>query len=218
MLELNETHTLLSFNFMQLSNSGVDSVILVTGFYSKKIEKYSFYLSKKYDISVEIVYNPFWNYCNVLGSFYMSLDKIEDDFIFLHADTLVDINVIEGILASKSDVCLAVDFKVCGEEEMKFWLDKERICRVTKDDIGREAQGEFVGIAKFSRNMINYFSEKSIEIFKSGLLNSYMEEVLDQGLISKNIMVDYFDATLYKTIEIDFVEDLEVARKMFKEG
>ena len=45
-----------------------------------------------------------------------------------------------------------------------------------------------------------------------------MEEVLDQGLISKNIMVDYFDATLYKTIEIDFVEDLEVARKMFKEG
>ena len=35
MLELNETHTLLSFNFMQLSNSGVDSVILVTGFYSK---------------------------------------------------------------------------------------------------------------------------------------------------------------------------------------
>ena len=39
MLELNETHTLLSFNFMQLSNSGVDSVILVTGFYSKKIEK-----------------------------------------------------------------------------------------------------------------------------------------------------------------------------------
>ena len=198
--------------------SGIDSIILVTGYYSKKIEKYSLYLSKKYDISVEIVFNPFWDYCNVLGSFYMSLEKIEDDFIFLHADTLIDIGVIEGIISSKSDVCLAVDFKVCGEEEMKFWLDKDIICRVTKDDIGREAQGEFVGIAKFSRNMINYFSEKSKEIFKSGLLNSYMEEVLDQGLISKNIMVDYFDATLYKTIEIDFVEDLEVARKMFKEG
>ena len=217
MLELNENHTLLSFNFMQLSKSGIDSVILVTGYNSKKIEKYASDLSKKYDISVEIVYNPFWDHCNVLGSLYVSLEKIGDDFIFLHADTLSEIDVIEGIMASKSDVCLAVDFKACGEEEMKFWLHKDKISRITKDDIGCEAQGEFVGIAKFSRNMVNYISEKSKEIFQSGVLNSYMEEVLDQGLLTESIMVDYFDASLYKTIEVDFIQDLELARIMFIE-
>ena len=216
MLELNKDHTLLSFNFMQLKNSGIDSIILVTGYYSKKIEKYSLHLSKKYDISLEIVFNPFWDYCNVLGSFYMSLEKIEDDFIFLHGDTLMDIAVIEGIISSRSDVCLALDFKACGEEEMKFWLDQDKICRITKADIGREAQGEFVGIAKFNQNMISYFSEASKGIFKSGLLNSYMEEVLDQGLISQNIEVDYFDASSYNTVEVDFLEDLEVARQMFQ--
>jgi choline kinase len=217
MLQLNKNHTLLSFNFMQLSKSGIDSVILVTGYNSKKIEKYALDLSKKYDIFVEIVYNPFWNHCNVLGSFYLSLEKIGDDFIFLHADTISEIDVIEGIMSSKSDICLAVDFKPCGEEEMKFWLRKGKITRITKVDIGCVAQGEFVGIAKFSRNMVNYFSEKSKEIFQSGDLNSYMEEVLDQGLIAEKIMVDYFDASIYKTIEVDFMQDLELAKKMFKE-
>ncbi len=43
-----------------------------------------------------------------------------------------------------------------------------------------------------------------------------MEEVLDQGLISKKIKVDYFDASSYNTIEIDFIEDLKKAKEMFK--
>ena len=99
---------------------------------------------------------------------------------------------------------------------MKVWLSKGRIYRITKANIGPEAQGEFLGIAKFNKQMINYFIEKSKEIFKSGLLNSYMEEVLDQGLISKKIKVDYFDASSYNTIEIDFIDDLKKAKEMFK--
>jgi L-glutamine-phosphate cytidylyltransferase len=217
MLQLNSDHTLLSFNFKQLSKSGIDSIILVTGYNSKKIEEYALNLSKKYDIFVEIVYNPFWNHCNVLGSLYLSLEKIEDDFIFLHADTLSEIDVIQGIISSKSDICLAVDFKPCGEEEMKFWLHKDKITRITKVDIGFDAQGEFVGIAKFSRNMLDYFSEKSKEIFQSGELNSYMEEILDRGLLAEQITVDYFDASVFKTIEVDFMQDLDLAKKMFKE-
>lgn len=216
MLKLNDNHTLLSHNFMQIKQCGIDSVILITGYCSNKLEEYSMNLSKKYNLKVDIVYNPFWNNCNVLGSLYFCLDKIDDDFMFFHADTIVDIKVIKELLLSKNDVCLAVDFKKCGEEEMKIWLSKGRICRITKANIGREAQGEFLGIAKFNKQIINYFIEKSKEIFKSGLLNSYMEEVLDQGLISKKIKVDYFDASSYNTIEIDFIEDLEKAKEMFK--
>lgn len=217
MLSLNENHTLLSFNFMQLSRCGIKSIILVTGFNSKMMEEYATDLAYKYRISLELVFNPFWDYCNVLGSLYMCLDKIDDDFIFIHADTLSEITVLEQIIASKNDICLAVDFKVCGEEEMKFWIHNKKISRITKDDIGIESQGEFVGIAKFNQNMVEYIFEKSKEIFQTGMLNCYMEEVLDQGLIGESIVVDYFDATLYKTIEIDFMKDLELAREMFKE-
>jgi choline kinase len=114
-----------------------------------------------------------------------------------------------------SDVCLAVDLKPCGEEEMKVWLENNKVKRITKCDIGFKADGEFVGIAKFSRRMIAYFREKSREIFKLGVLDSYMEQVLDNGLLEDSLLVEYFDASAYSTIEIDFIEDLEKAQSMF---
>jgi len=215
MLDLNGNHTLLSFSLRQLRDAGIESMIVVTGYQAQKLEQYALKLAKDYGISIELIYNPFWDHCNVLGSLYMALGKINDDFIFLHADTLSEITVIDSLISSKSDVCLAVDFKVCGEEEMKVWLEGQRISRITKCEIGFEAQGEFVGVAKFSSHMEAYFIEKSQEIFKRGVLNSYMEQVLDDGIVGGNLTVDYFDASSYKTIEVDISEDLALARSIF---
>jgi hypothetical protein len=41
---------------------------------------------------------------------------------------------------------------------------------------------------------------------------------LDNGIISDTLEVHYFDASKYRTIEVDFFEDLEVARSMFSES
>ncbi len=215
MLQLNDEHTLLSFNIKQLSNLNLDSIVLITGYQSQKIESYALSLSEEYNITIDIVYNPFWNHCNVLGSLYMGLEKINDDFIFLHADTLTEIEVLNGIAESCSNICLAVDFKKCGEEEMKFWLDDNNIIRISKDFIGKDADGEFVGVAKFSKSMIEYFMKKSKILFQKGDLNHYMEKVIDNGLQDNTLVVGYFDASNYKTIEVDFAEDLKLARKMF---
>lgn len=215
MLKLNDEHTLLSYNVMQLSEAGIESIILVSGYQSQKIEDYSQELAIIYDIAIEIVLNPFWDHCNVLGSFYMSLEIIKDDFIFLHADTLSSKEVVDGLIDSVSDVCLAVDLKPCGEEEMKVWLENNKVKRITKCDIGYKADGEFVGIAKFSSSMIAYFREKSQAIFKLGVLDSYMEQVLDNALVEDSLLVEYFDASAYSTIEVDFIEDLAMAQSMF---
>jgi choline kinase len=215
MLKLNDEHTLLSFNIQQLCNLNVDSIILITGYQSQKMESYALTLSEKYNITIEVAYNPFWNHCNVLGSLYIGLDKINDDFLFLHADTLTEIEVLNGIRESNCDICLAVDFKKCGEEEMKFWIDNNQIIRITKDQIGKEADGEFVGVAKFSKSMIEYFMKNSKAVFQKGELNHYMEKVIDNGLLDKSLLVGYFDASNYKTIEVDFEDDLKLARKLF---
>jgi len=217
MLKLNENHTLLSYSIMQLSEAGIESIILVSGYQSQKIEDYARELAKMYLIPIEIIFNPFWDHCNVLGSFYLSLEAINDDFIFLHADTLFSREVVDELVASMSDACLAVDLKQCGEEEMKVWLNGNKVKRITKSDIGHEADGEFVGIAKFSSSMIAYFREESRAIFKSGTLDSYMEEVLDNGLRKDSLLVDYFDVSEYATIEVDFIKDLELAQSMFSD-
>ena len=53
MLKLNDNHTLLSYNIMQLSEAGIDSIILVSGYQSQKIEEYAQELAKIYGISIE---------------------------------------------------------------------------------------------------------------------------------------------------------------------
>ena len=78
-----------------------------------------------------------------------------------------------------------------------------------------QADGAFVGIAKFSTKMEKYFSDKSVEIFQTNELNSYMEKVLDNGVLSGDLKLDYFDSTCFKTIEVDFSEDLIIAKTLF---
>jgi len=216
MLPLNNKHTLLSLNFSMLKElKTIDSIILITGFEAHKLEVYAKKLSEFYHLPIEIVYNPFWNHCNVLGSFYMGFDKIDDDFIFMHADTLVEIDVLKALAITKKDICLAVDFKNCGEEEMKFWLEGGKIKRITKENLNTKANGEFVGVAKFEKKMIPYLKENTKKIFQDGNLNDYMEKVIDRGLINNELEIGYFDASYYKTIEVDFQKDYEAAKQLF---
>jgi L-glutamine-phosphate cytidylyltransferase len=217
LLQLNEKHSLLSYNFLQLKKSGINHILLVTGFQSLRIETEALKLASYYELHLEIVYNPFWDFCNVLGSLFMSLGKINDDFLFLHADTLAESIVYEQLISSPSRVCLAVDFKSCGDEEMKIWIRKNKLYRITKSDIGIKADGEFVGIAKFSREMEQFFRLKAIQLFQKGVLDSYIEKVLDDGLRHDNLVIDHFDASFFKTIEVDFPEDLDIARSLFTE-
>ena len=42
-----------------------------------------------------------------------------------------------------------------------------------------------------------------------------MEQVLDNALVEDSLLVEYFDASAYSTIEVDFIEDLAMAQSMF---
>ena len=74
-------NTLLDYNLTILDRLGIKKILLVTGFNSQLLEKHIIS-----NTNVEIIYNPFWNHCNVLGSRYRALNYIDEDFLFLHAD------------------------------------------------------------------------------------------------------------------------------------
>ena len=104
LLPLNDKgDTLLDYNLNILKKFNLESIIVVTGFNSNKIEEH---IVENFAGKVEIVYNPFWDNCNVLGSLYMALNSINDDFLFLHADTLADFKIWEELVAVKGDMVL----------------------------------------------------------------------------------------------------------------
>ena len=203
--------TLLDYNIQVLSRFDLKKVYVVTGFNSHKIEKH---LSGNQ--SIEIIYNPFWDCCNVLGSLYMALDTMNDDFLFLHADTLAVPEIWEELIEIKGDFVLPYERKRCGEEEMKVLVRNGKLLEISKQINPEDADGEFLGIAKFSKSTIPYFKDTASNLFKTGSLNQYMESVI-QAVISDetDFNIIPYDIKDKAFVEVDFEEDYQRAKMLF---
>ncbi|MEP1305333.1 MAG: phosphocholine cytidylyltransferase family protein [Balneola sp.] len=210
LLPLKEDTTLLDYNINVLNKLGVKKIFIITGYKNEMIEA----KVAGHD-NIECIFNPFWDTCNVLGSFYLSFPFIEDDFFFLHADTIVDYSAWEKLQSHKGEVILPYKQKICGEEEMKVSHDKNgRLKEINKTMLGEKADGEFLGIAKFSISMIEYLGKTSKALFKEKGLNLYMEEIISEAINTK-INIQTFEIGESKFVEVDFSEDYELAIKRF---
>jgi choline kinase len=208
--------TLLGYNLDNLCDLGVKDFVFVTGFMHQKIEEYVNLWASNKNVTIQFIYNPFWQQCNVLGSFYCALNRIDDDFFYLHADTVVEQDVWTRLSNVAKDYVLAVDMKKCGEEEMKVSFDNGRLIDISKTIPLNDAAGEFVGVAKFSKNTLSFFHDMAIRLFEEKGLFLYMEEILMTGLKENRINVDWVDVSDLATIEVDFIEDLDKAKDLFR--
>ena len=118
---------LIEYNLRLLEKYGVDDIILVAGYRSEAFEELA-----KDRSGIRLVFNPFYEMTNVLGSFYMGMEALNDDFIFLHADTLCEPEIFEKLIHIQGDVVLPVDYKQCDEEAMKVRSEKGRIKETMK--------------------------------------------------------------------------------------
>ncbi len=211
LLPLNDNKdTLLDYNLNLLQQMGLEKIIIVTGFNSKKIEDHVV----KYK-NIEIIYNPFWNFCNVLGSLYMALDSIKSDFLFLHADTLADKEIWDMLIATEGEMVLPFERKQCVEEEMKILLQDDAIIEISKEIDVDKANGEFLGIAKFTQSTVPFFKSMSQELFKLGDLNQYMEAIIQAAIDEGKIDIRVMDILHHNFVEVDFEEDYIRAIKEF---
>ncbi len=203
-----EGKKLLEYNLDMLSKYGIKDIIIVTGYMVEEFEKL---LGDREDI--RIVYNPFYDSTNVLSSFWFGQELLEDDFIYMHADTICDTEIFEDLLNAEGEIVLPVDFRPCDEEAMKVELDKTsgqvKFINKTMDlDLG---DGEFIGIAKISKNAIRKVKSVTNQIMREQKFTSFFEVAL-QEIINKNLCKMSTIPTNGKFwCEVDFKEDYERA-------
>ena len=87
-LRLNDKFQIIDYQIKMLEIAGVKKIYIITGF-KNKLFKEKFILKK----NITLIFNKNWKKTNVLGSFLVSINKIKESFIFLHADSLVDKNI-----------------------------------------------------------------------------------------------------------------------------
>lgn len=210
LLKLDREKTLLDYNLDILNRFDLERIMIITGYNSELIESY---VNSRPDI--EIIYNPFWNHCNVLGSLYMGMGHLNDDFLFLHADTLADLEIWELLINSPGDMVLPFQRKRCGDEEMKILLKDDKLIQISKEINPEIADGEFLGIAKFSKQTIPFFKETSERLFKTGVLNQYMESIVQEAIDQSDFDIRPLDIMNHNFVEVDFEEDYLRAKAEF---
>lgn len=197
---------LLDINIAMLHKFGIWDITIVTGFQDEK------FIEATKDIpGITLIYNPFYEFTNVIGSYYMGMKQLHDDFIYLHADTICDLSIFEELLRAKGDIVLPVDTKPCDEEAMKVKLADEKIVEITKQMPVEHAVGEFIGIAKIKKNVITDLNDSAIGVLRDKVFTSYFE-----GALQRVIDMNKYDVRMIKTNgrfwgEVDFLEDYKRA-------
>lgn len=196
-----------------LQKAGITKVFVVVGFMKQQIIDYCKDIP---GMDITIVENEDWENNNNAKSLLMALNNMEpNDFIFMNADTiwygdllkdLVDSDLCENLLAYKRKPQYP-------EEDMKIVVNNEdRAETVSKTEIHSDsADGEFMGIAKFSVvafGLLREYLQRCDE-------NDWFERAVQDFLDAKVFPVCGLDISHYPCMEIDFPEDLDKAREYF---
>lgn len=196
-------HRLIDYNLSLLHENGIDDIKIVTGYKAGLYED----LAKEH-AGITCIYNPFYEHCNVLGSFYMAHDELRDeDTVYLHADTLCDPSIFEEMVQGTDDIVMPVDFKTCDKEAMKVITEAGQVVKVSKEIPEMEAEGEFIGMAKLSAKAMPAIKAATRKLMREGCLNSYFEGAIQAVIDEGGYRVPTLSTEKRFWGEVDFEED-----------
>ena len=216
LLELENETTLLESQLITINKTAIDKVVIVTGYLTEKIESKVQRYSKKYNIDIQIIYNPFFDISNNLLSLWQARHEMESDFIIINGDDIFNDSVLLGLLEHDKNelITMVIDRKeTYDEDDMKLIVKNGRILEVSKKIPLNEANGESIGMIRVTGEakgiMVDTMermvrNKKNMQVF-------YLEMI--QELINRGIVVGYHEISSKDWAEIDFHPDLEDIRK-----
>ena len=203
---------LIDYQMKALQKVGVNKVTVVIGYLSEMIINH---LNKNFSkMEINYVNNPHFSETNTSYSLYLCKEELyKTDCLLMNADVLYPLDLIRRIRSDPRDNVLAVEVKLCGEEEVKVVKgEDQRVIAIGKQLIEGNSLGEFIGVAKFSRTFGRLFADSLTHLIRDGGKGEYFESALHPLL--RNSKVYYSDISDLQCIEVDFIQDLEKAKEM----
>tara|TARA_Y100000389_G_C17432122_1_gene503321 strand:+ start:898 stop:1602 length:705 start_codon:yes stop_codon:yes gene_type:complete len=208
-LELRKNFSIIDYQIELLRKLKIKKIIIVVGY------KY-FLFKKKFNNQkdIKLVYNNNWMKDNVLSSFSTALRYLNDDFIFLHADSLTEISVYKKFKNNKN-MSLPYKKKKCGYEEMKVFKILNKIY-LSKKKIKKQYLGEFIGLAYIPKKYLPEINIGIQNLRKDKEFNKfYFEEIINYLSYNSKHKINLVDIKLNNYQEIDFFSDYKKAVKKF---
>ena len=208
--------TLLDRQIEILNKIGVKDVFGVTGFKSKKIKNK--FLKK--------IYNYNYNHNEQLDSLFYSKRVLKENVLIIFGDTIFEKEILEDLIKEKKgNIILSVDtnWKQRYVNRIDHPYDQADKVKFNKMnylmDIGKnidfkKSNAEFLGIMKLNNQGCNIF-KKEYEKLKNKFDTSNLQvHNFIKHLIKQNIRI-HVNKTKRKYMEIDTLNDLKIAKKIF---
>lgn len=208
--------TILEMTINNIQKNGITEFVMVTGYRENMIKDF---ISANFPkLSIKYLTNSDYENNNNSYSLWMTKDYISEDSILLDSDILFDFRIISKLLESEHNDSLAVNTNHnLADEEIKVIVDStNKILHIGKELDPPKCYGESIGIEKFSHSFFKQLGDiLERKIVKEKNVNEFYEKSF-QELYNEGNAMYAIDVSEYKSMEIDFPEDLHRAQEEVK--
>lgn len=211
LLEIAEA-TIVERNVALLKANGFEEIYIVTGYLHEKIES-------TLGGQCKYIYNPYYKCCNNMGSLYYARHVIDNEpFLYMHGDIVFTEQLLQQFIeqskTESTSMTLAVDFKPTDEEAMKVKVTEDYYLISSNKEISEEdSAGEWTGLAIIKNSKAVF--EEIESVLKEELLTVYDTYAFTR-MATKGHSIKCLPTNNQQWIEIDFIEDYNLAKRMFE--
>ncbi len=210
-----ENKPIIQRQLEMLADFGIRDVVVVTGYAADKVEGF---LNTINSVNIVTVHNPFYKMTNVLGSFWFGMKELRGSFMYLEGDTIFERAVMQDVINSEADCALSIKYGDVDDEAMKVVISGNKLLEISKEIPPERADGEFIGLAKFSDRARRVLTEITDRRIRDQYFNDYFEYALSRSIEERReLTFDFIRIDGRYCCEIDFQVDYEFALKHFKE-
>lgn len=211
MTEISSHETILSRQLKLIADSGINEVVITTGYYDEVLVNYC--NSLELPIHITFVNNPVYDQTNYIYSVYCAREFLDDDIILMHGDLVFENEVFDRVINSAVS-CMTVSSTLpLPEKDFKAQVVNGLVMKVGVD-IFNEAM-EAQALYKLFKNDWRVWLNKIIEFCESDRRKVYAENALNELNGAANISA--LDVENLLCAEIDNPEDLAVVSSKLKE-
>ena len=197
--------TILNKQIHAIRKIGIDDILVVVGYKGHLIKK---------ELGNAVRYSEYndFNKTNNFHTLWSVRHELNDSFICLFSDVLFDTDIIKRASNSTEGFCLMIDTGRVLEGTMRIKIEDQKITAIGSHVTVKEGDGNFIGIAKFSKNAAKLLLTQ-MQMMRHGHETDYYTIAID-ALAKKGVNIGYIDVKTLNWIEIDTKTDLDKAKKV----
>ena len=210
-VDLTNNEKLIQYTLRNFNELGVTDIALSLGYNPQPIK------NALKDFNVKYFYNPFYDVTNSIASCWFAKEFLSDyeDTWIMNADVFMEQDMFKRMLDCPKSPVMFADSRRGEEGDFKFKYNNGYLEKYGKELTGSDISGEYIGVAKFSKDFMPYFVNQMEEMINHQEHSVWWENILYHNLANVPVQVEEINDLFWA--EVDYIEDYNRILEFCKE-